>query len=202
MDNQKETTNEVSEATVTTSVNSGQEEVLEATIDTSTTPNQPSLDPETIRAYEEKIRAEQNLPMAIVAGLVAALVSSAVWALVTIKAESQIGWMAVGVGFLVGYAVRYMGKGIDNTFGVIGAVFALLGCVLGNIFSVYGFVTVEFDVTFMESLSAIPLGEVINVLIDDLSPYDFLFYGIALYEGFKFSFRQITQEEVIQNSQG
>lgn len=203
MDNQKENTEEVKDVAVAATASTPEtEEVLEATVEANAGSDQPILNPEQIQAYEAKIRSEQNLPMAIVAGLVAALVCSAVWAMVTIKAEAQIGWMAVGVGFAVGYAVRFMGKGIDTTFGVIGAAFALLGCMLGNIFSVYGFVSVDFDVAFMDALASIPLADVIDALVQDLSPYDFLFYGIALYEGYKFSFRQITQEEVIQHTRG
>jgi hypothetical protein len=36
-----------------------------------------------------------------------------------------------------------------------------------------------------------------EVMMDAFSPMDLLFYGIAIYEGYKFSFRQITEEELL-----
>ncbi len=87
-------------------------------------------------------RQKQNLPIAVIAGLAAAVVSAAVWAAVTVITNFQIGWMAVGVGFLVGLGVR-MGKGVDPIYRKIAAVLALVGCVLGNIFTLIGYVAKE-----------------------------------------------------------
>ena len=62
---------------------------------------------------------------------------------------------AVGVGFLVGFAVRYFGKGMDQSFGVVGAVWSLLGCGLGNLLAVCGMVSKE---------QGIPLGFIVRNL--------------------------------------
>jgi hypothetical protein len=35
---------------------------------------------------------------------------------------------------------------------------------------------------------------------DSFSPMELLFYGIAIYEGYNFSFRKITEEEIIANT--
>ena len=84
------------------------------------------LTEEKIVQYREKLKLEQNLPMGIASGAGAATVGAAVWALVTVGTGYQIGWMAVGVGFLVGYSIRFFGKGIDPIFGVIGGAFIIL----------------------------------------------------------------------------
>ena len=133
--------------------------------------------------------ARQNLPMGLAGGLVAAVIGAVVWAVVTVSTHFQIGWMAVGVGFLVGYAVRALGKGVTQPFQIIGAVCALLGCLLGNLLSDCGFVAAE---------TSEPLGRVVvavlthpaaavSLLGATFSPMDLLFYGIAIYEGFKLS---------------
>ena len=72
----------------------------------------------------------ENLPMGFMAGLVAAAVGAGLWALVTIVTGFQIGWMAVGVGFLVGWAVRVAGKGTHRAFGIMGALRTLLPAVV------------------------------------------------------------------------
>jgi len=161
---------------------------------------EPALeyDLEKAAAFKAGLEAQQNLPMAIAGGLGAALVGGALWATVTVVTHYQIGWMAVGVGFLVGIVVRSLGKGLTKPFGIVGGACALLGCALGNVFSVMGFLSYE---------ESIPLTQVVisvlnqpaafgQLLFATMSPMDFLFYAIAVYEGYKFSFREITADEL------
>lgn len=54
--------------------------------------------------------------------------------------EYQIGYMAIAVGFLVGFVIRLTGKGIDKIFGISGAILAIFGCLLGNLLSNVGFI--------------------------------------------------------------
>ena len=79
-----------------------------------------------------------NFALAIGAGLTAAIVGAAVWAIITITIKYQIGWMAIGVGFLVGFAISYAG-GTGVGFRILGALLALLGCVAGNFLSIVAF---------------------------------------------------------------
>ncbi|MBA4389054.1 MAG: hypothetical protein C0404_13820 [Verrucomicrobia bacterium] len=136
--------------------------------------------------------------MGIAGGLVAALVGAAVWAAVTIATKYQIGFMAVGVGFIVGYSVRFLGKGINNTFGIAGAILALGGCVLGNLATACGFVAAQESVPFTSIFftTLVNPSIALGLLKAMFSPMDLLFYAIAGYEGYRFSFREITPEEV------
>jgi len=81
------------------------------------------VDPATLAKAIERLKAQQNMPKAVIAGVVAAILGGLIWAAVTIITNFQIGWMAVGVGLLVGLAVR-QGHGIEKRFGVVGAVLA------------------------------------------------------------------------------
>jgi hypothetical protein len=131
-----------------------------------------------------------------IAGLAAAMIGAAVWAGVTIVTEYQIGWMAVAVGFMVGYAVRVGGKGIDSTFGYLGATLALLGCAAGNLFATVGFVANQESASFLDVASRLDLTIIQEIMVATFTPMDLLFYGIAVYEGYKLSFRQLSQEEM------
>lgn len=135
------------------------------------------------------LKSEENLPMGIIAGLVACLVGAAVWALVSVSTGYQIGYMAIGMGFLVGYAVRIGGKGISSIFGVAGALLALLGCILGDYFSIIGFIASGEQLSYMETLTLMPVSEMVGLLINNLLSMTALFYGIAVFEGYKLSFR-------------
>lgn len=160
----------------------------------------PSLDEGKLLAYKEKLKMEQNLPMAFLGGSGAAILGGIGWALVTVATNYQIGWMAVGVGFLVGYCVRSLGKGIDKVFGIVGAALALLGCLLGNFFTLIGAYAKQESTGVFDVLVSIDYSLVPQVMIDAFSPMDLLFYGIAVYEGYRFSFRKLTGQEIIDNA--
>lgn len=161
-----------------------------------TQPQESTVTAEQVQELKEKLKMEQNLTMGILASVAAALVGAALWAVITVATKYQIGYMAVAVGFLVGYANRFAGKGIDQVFGIIGALLAFVGCVLGNYFTVIALAAEFAQMSFFETLTALPLSTVMDILVEDISFYDILFYGIALYEGYKFSFRQITEDDL------
>lgn len=127
-----------------------------------------------------------GIPGALVGGLLAALVGAAIWAAVTVTTQYQIGFMAIGVGIFAGLGVRYLGGGSGSTYGVLGAVFALIGCALGNILSAIAFIAANDGAPFMEALGQFDWSRSIDLLTATSSPMDFVFYAIAVYEGFKF----------------
>jgi hypothetical protein len=144
----------------------------------------------------ERLREEQNLLAGLAAGAVAALVGAVLWAVITNLTGYQIGFMAIGVGFLVGYAVRIVGKGMDQTFGIGGAVLALLGCVVGNALTILAIIATQENMTYAEVWSRVDLSIIVGLMTETFSPIDLLFYGIAVYEGYKLSFRQVTEDEL------
>lgn len=155
------------------------------------------LDPAKVQAFEESRQAEQNLGLAILAGSAAALLGAGLWAVITVVSDYQIGWMAIGVAFLVGWSVRTFGKGVQPVFGLVGAGLALAGCLAGNFFTIAAVIAREEAAP----LSAVFMFLVLNpsvdleLLVRTFSPLDLLFYGLALYYGYKYSFRPVTAAE-------
>lgn len=129
----------------------------------------------------------QNLPFGVAAGVAAMLVGTAVWTAVTVGTGYQIGYLAVGVGFLVGISIRWAGKGSTPVFSVIGAVLALLGCVLGNLFTGCQFLATEINEPFFQVVSDLDLETAKAILTALFSPMDILFYGLAAFAGWKYS---------------
>lgn len=140
----------------------------------------------------EMMRSQQNLAAGSLAGLVAALAGAGVWAVVTAVTEYQIGWMAIGVGFIVGLAVRTVGKGIEPVFGIVGAVLSLAGCLLGNYLTIVWFIAADEGVAFMEVLGSLGIAAVVEIMTIAFDPMDLFFYAIAIYFGFRYSFVQIV----------
>ncbi len=145
-----------------------------------------------------RLKAHQNLGYAVAGGALAAMMGALLWAVVTVSTEYQIGYMAVGVGLLIGVAVRLFGAGVDQVFGWVGAFFALLGCLLGNLFTQVGFVAQAQSLGYFETLTFLNVDLVVILLRESFSPIDLLFYAIAVYEGYKFAFRPVTPE-LVQN---
>ncbi|MCZ6827293.1 MAG: hypothetical protein O7D88_07320, partial [Gammaproteobacteria bacterium] len=85
------------------------------------TVEEPAISDHQMQMALETLRSEQSLLVGTLAGFVASLAGAGVWAAVTVLTEYQIGWMAVGIGVLVGFSMRFAGKGIDQTFGIAGA---------------------------------------------------------------------------------
>jgi hypothetical protein len=56
-----------------------------------------------------------NMPMAVLAGLFAAIIAGSLWYAFTVITNYQVGYVAIGVGFLIGYAVR-LGSGKRRGF--------------------------------------------------------------------------------------
>lgn len=135
------------------------------------------------------VYSEPSIARAALAGFFAALVGAVLWAMITVAMKVQIGFMAIGVGLLVAWAVRTLGKGSSPTYGVIGAGFALFGCVLGNLLSACGFLATEQGVPLsgvtMRVLASPSLSY--SLLEATFNAMDLLFYAIAAYEGFKLS---------------
>lgn len=158
---------------------------------------QPALNAAKLEQFLREEKAKQSLPLAIVAGLISSVIAGVIWSLITYATGYQLGIVAIGVGFLVGYAVNFLGKGYGYAFGVIGAVFSLFGCLLGNFLTViiYASQTEGVEITQMLAAFLTAPGVVFDIFKETFSPIDLLFYAIAVYEGFKFSMRSVSEED-------
>lgn len=148
----------------------------------------------SVQLDRKQLLVEQNLPKGLLFGILACIVGAVAWCLISISTGYQIGYMAIGVGFLVGYAVR-QGKGVTPVFGIIGAALALVSCVMGDFFSIIGLIGKEYEISYWEVLTGLEVKEMISMLTDNLASMTIVFYGIAVYEGYKLSFREQKQPE-------
>ncbi len=158
------------------------------------------IDQVKLQMLIQEIKDNQNLLFGTIGGVVAAGIGAAVWAVITALTNFQIGWMAVGVGFLVGYAVRMCGKGIDKSFGIAGATLSLVGCLAGNLLTVCIAISRHQQIPFLDLLSRLNPEIVVGLIGATFHPMDLLFYGIAVYEGYRFSFRRISKEELANST--
>lgn len=124
------------------------------------------------------------------AGLVTAVLGAAVWAIATVVSGYQIGWMAIGVGALVGLSVRKAAPSHDRRLGMVGAACALFGCLLGNLAACYEFVAREFHSGYLETVQGLGVSGSLEVLKSTSSPIDLIFYALAIGQGYKLAFHR------------
>jgi hypothetical protein len=122
---------------------------------------------------EKEEKSKGNLSVAIFAAGFVGLICSIAWAWITATTTYQIGYMALGVGAIVGFTVRFAGKGTTWNFALTGAIISLLSCILGDV-SVPAFGDIYVDV----------------------DGYTLLFYGIAVVEGWTFAVKKENKQEL------
>ncbi len=154
------------------------------------------LDSAEAQYLRDRLSSEQNLGAAGLGGVAAALLGAVLWAAITVVTNYQIGFMAIGVGMLVGYVVRTFGKGVDKPFGFIGGVLTLAGCALGDLLTACALVARQYDVSILKILGGLDLEMAGELMTTYFGPMDLLFYGLAVWEGYKLSFRKLSQEDL------
>lgn len=144
----------------------------------------------------EQMKLEENLTAATFSGITTAVLAAVLWGLVTVVLEIQFGFMPILIGTAVGYAIRKTGNGVTTIFGILGASISLFGCLLGNFFSIVGFVSLEADLNFFLVLLNFDYSYIPEIMSETFQPIDILFYGLAITSGYKLSFRAITEQDI------
>lgn len=143
-----------------------------------------------------QLRQQQDLTKAVIAGVIAALLCSVLWATFTVYTTIQFSEMALLLGAGVGFAMRRTGKGIDSIFGVAGAIISLIGCVMGNFLSVIGFLSNENDLGYFDTLVKFDYSYFGEVMFATFDIRHIFFYLLAISVGFALSKKTITDKDV------
>jgi len=143
-----------------------------------------------------KFRSEQEYLKGTIAAVVSGILGAFVWGLITVTTGFQIGYMAIGIGAIIGLSMRFTGKGLDQIFGITGSVIAVLSCLLGNFLSIIGFIAHSENIGYFETLASFDYSQVVPALTSTISVIGLLFYAIAAVAGYILSFRKITEREL------
>ncbi|MFF7054029.1 hypothetical protein ACFY94_37300 [Streptomyces griseorubiginosus] len=123
-----------------------------------------------------------NLGLGLVAAFVAAVVAGGVYGAIIGLTKHEIGWAAVGVGFLVGLAAGRLG-GRDPVLPVASAVLSLGSVYIGQLVGVGIIGAKETPLSFSELFF-----QHFDVLQEawkaDADPLTFVFFAIAAYVAF------------------
>ncbi|MEM8816243.1 MAG: hypothetical protein AAGE85_10460 [Pseudomonadota bacterium] len=92
-----------------------------------------------------RIEAAQSFTAAVAAGLLAVLVFTTVWTLLTTVTGRLFPWFALLLGLPLGLAVRAAGKGLDWRFPALAALLAILGMLAAKVVLSAAYTAAEFE---------------------------------------------------------
>ncbi|NJQ00741.1 hypothetical protein [Streptomyces zingiberis] len=119
-----------------------------------------------------------NAGLALGAAVVLMVVGALVYGLILKEAEVQIGYLAVGVGALIGLALGKLG-GRNPVLPFAGAVLGLLGVYLGQVFGIaMAFADLPSAPGFLTVLTD-HFGDINRGLKENLEVVDYLFYALS-----------------------
>ncbi len=108
----------------------------------------------TAQDGQRLVRA-QSLRNAVTAGIVAIVVFSLLWILLTATLNRVFPWMTVVLGAMIGYAVQRAGRGLDWRFPTLAAVLAVLGSLASNIVVAASYTAETFDTGTLHVLRSV-----------------------------------------------
>ncbi len=132
----------------------------------------------------ERGRPQASLRRAWMAGLVAAALGAAVWTVVWVLAVDRYVWLAIGVGALVGFAVRRLGAGRSAGYGLVAGACAVLALAVGNVLALAGLVADYQDGSMLDVLGRWGVDGALNALAADFDATDAASYVLAAVVGF------------------
>lgn len=148
------------------------------------------------KVARKKLRRYQNFFYAFLGGLLVAAIAALGWAFATAITGFQAVYMALGVGLLVGIAVRFFGAGINRVFGVLAALLALAGSLLGYYLSQTSLLGKVYLASILKVPEYLHLDLMIGSIRDTFVPLDLLFYGLAALLAYLLAIRRVGSRKI------
>lgn len=113
----------------------------------------PGIDEKPDPDLGRRLEAAQSMRNAVTMGLIVVVVFAILWGVVTALTGRVWPWFTTLLGFALGYAIRYVGKGLDWRFPALAAGLAILGSLLGNVVISAAYTAGELDTSTLTILS-------------------------------------------------
>ncbi len=89
--------------------------------------------PHTTAADGERIVNAQSVRAAVMAGLITIIFFSVGWVVVTNWFGAVFPWATVLLGAMLGFALRFAGRGVEWQYAALAAGLTIIGCVVANV---------------------------------------------------------------------
>lgn len=133
---------------------------------------------------QEDYENENGYGLFFGATTIAAIVGAVAWAGIAAATGYSIGWLAIGLGWLIGMAAAMFGKG-DGICQAYSCLVAFLSVAAGTYLGGVALGSQELQVGFFDLLAEV--GFSMDLMSELSSPMDLLFYGLAMYQAYGMS---------------
>jgi hypothetical protein len=137
-------------------------------------------------------RADESHVGGWIGGAIGAIVGAVVIAIIAGTTGVWINWLSIGIGFTVALGVRRLGHGSTRQFGVIGATWAFIGCIVAYHLACCIVFAREEGESVLEFIQGVESWS--TFMFDVLGPRDFAIYVAAMAAGYKFSFSNLSEQ--------
>lgn len=129
--------------------------------------------------------SQPNLAAGVVAGLLAGVVGAILWGGFTDLTHFRIGYLALGIGVLVGYAIVRVGQVRTVAVGVTAAVITLVACAAGDTGSIYFQASHDSHTSVSTLLS---ISNPFTVFREDMqhNAFGLVFFAIGAWAAFRY----------------
>lgn len=155
----------------------------------------PEAPPDT--QIGRRLEEVQSVPAALIAGLVAILVFSAMWALLTVAIDRFFPWLTLLLGIVLGFAVRRAGLGLDWRFPLIAAVLAAIGSVVGNIVVAAAFAGANSGIGTLAALQEFSRLSWVAVFDEVMTPADAVYTMFTSAIAAFYSLRRLSRRQYL-----
>ena len=143
----------------------------------------------------EALIGEQNFINGLAAAVVATIAGALGWGAISVATGYMIGWVAIGIGVLVGYGMQVFGKGLTAKYSAVAAVLAVVGCLAGNFAAAVMFEMKSYGASVSDVLTGLTINDIIAFYTQTLEAMDLLFWALALGAAWSFATRKLTPDE-------
>ncbi len=134
---------------------------------------------------KDQLKSGQNMPAAIMVGALAAALGLGAWLVLTWQTGAIFSPMALVIGYLVGYSVRWAGQGSSPGFGIVAAFLTAAASLAALALSVAILVAQQEEIPFGEALEGLEPGLLFEMLSQVVSPLTIVIVLFALYESYR-----------------
>ena len=138
------------------------------------------------------VESSGSIALGVVGGVVAAIVTGIVWALIVVVTDYEIGFAALGVGFVCGLGTILLGSGRGVQFQVVAVLTSILGIIIGKYGMYYHYftqyVTEEYGEEALINISIFSgavIGDFLSAIGSMLGGYDILWLILAVTTAWK-----------------
>lgn len=143
----------------------------------------------------EALMAQQSVPAALAAAIIAMLVLSAFWTFFTGLTGRVFPWFSIIQGIFIGLAVRRFGRGFDWRFPLIAAVVAWLAAFFGNLMVAIPVTTSELDASWFEVIRGLTWWSFETFFSEVITIVDYIYASCAALVAMFYSRRRLTRDE-------